>query len=148
MKSPRVPRGLFNFDPVKFTLGKNERLKHRKLIEHLFGTGKSFVTPPFRVHYSFEKLQTKFPAQAGFTVSSKTFKRAVDRNRIKRLTREAYRLQKEDLYNALSEKSLQLIIFFVYNGKEIPEHEVVMKSVATIIKKLAKIVNEDVSPNT
>ena len=133
---------------MKFTLGKNERLKHRKLIEHLFGTGKSFVVAPFRVHYSFEKLPSKFPAQAGFTASSKTFKRAVDRNRIKRLTREAYRLQKGDLYNALNEKSRQLIIFFVYTGKEIAEYETVVKSVAAILKKLVKIVNEDVSPNT
>jgi ribonuclease P protein component len=133
---------------VKFTLGKNERLKHRKLIEHLFGTGKSFVTTPFRVHYTFEKLQSKFPAQAGFTASSKIFKRAVDRNRIKRLTREAYRLQKGDLYNALDERARQLIIFFVYTGKEIPEYEAIMKSVATILNKLVKIVNEDVSPNT
>ena len=148
MKSPRVPRGLFNFDAVKFTLGKNERLKHRKLIEQLFGTGKSFATTPFRVHYSFEELPSKFPAQAGFTVSSKTFKRAVDRNRIKRLTREAYRLQKTDLYNALTEKSRQLIIFFIYTGKEIPEYEAVLKSVASILKRLVKIVNEEVSPNT
>jgi ribonuclease P protein component len=133
---------------VKFTLGKNERLKHRKLIEHLFGTGKSFVSAPFRVHYSFEKLQSKFPAQAGFTVSAKNFKRAVDRNRIKRLTREAYRLQKEDLYNALNERSRQLIIFFVFTGREIPEYETVAKSMSSILKKLVKIVNEDVSPNT
>ncbi|HKP31715.1 MAG TPA: ribonuclease P protein component, partial [Chitinophagaceae bacterium] len=106
------------------------------------------VIAPFRIYYSFEKLQSKFPAQAGFTAPSKSFKRAVDRNRIKRLTREAYRLQKNDLYDALKERSRQMIIFFVYNGKEIPKYEIVTQSMTSIIKKLVKIVNEDVSPHT
>lgn len=133
---------------MKFTLGKNERLKRRKLIEQVFATGQTVVSRQLRVYYSFEKLPSKFPVQAGFAASSKSFKRAVDRNRIKRLTREAYRLQKANLYTSLEEKSLQLAVFFVYSGKEVPEYEAVMKNVSAILSKLVKIVHENVSANT
>ena len=83
-----------------YTLGKNERLKSRKLIEQLFKKGISFSIFPLRVVY----LQTGYNADAikvGFTVSTKYFKKAVDRNRIKRQMKEAYRLQKKELKDIL-----------------------------------------------
>jgi len=81
-------------------------------------------------------------------VSGKNFKRAVDRNRVKRLTREAYRLQKKQLQEATIEKKLQLNIFFIYTGKELPAFDVVREKVNVILNKLTKIVNENNSPDT
>ncbi|MBL0182209.1 MAG: ribonuclease P protein component [Chitinophagaceae bacterium] len=84
----------------RYRFGKTEKLKSRKTIEQLFAEGKSFSNFPFRVIWKF--TQTADAAlQAGFTVSSKNFKNAVDRNRIKRLMREAYRLQKNAPLSAL-----------------------------------------------
>jgi ribonuclease P protein component len=63
------------------------------------------------------------PMQAGVTVSSRQFKKAVDRNRIKRLVREAYRLQKGELLEHLVLSGKKMILFFIYTGKELPALE-------------------------
>jgi len=134
----------------QFTLGKNERLKSRKQIEQLFSKGKSFPLSPFRIYYQATPLITSSSStlQFGAGVSGKNFKRAVDRNRVKRLTREAYRLQKKQLQEATIEKKLQLNIFFIYTGKELPAFNIVREKVNVILNKLTKIVNENNSPDT
>ncbi len=122
----------------QFTLGKNERLKSRKQIEQLFQEGKKISVPPFYLYYLVNKnSDSNFPGiQFGVAVSGKNFKKAVDRNRIKRLTREAYRLQKIPLQQKLEEKNLQLQIFFIYTGKELPDFNTVKEKVAVALKKL------------
>ena len=134
----------------QFTLGKNERLKSRKQIEQLFSEGKSFPLSPFRIYYLVTPLITNSSStlQFGAGVSGKNFKRAVDRNRVKRLTREAYRLQKKQLQEATMQKKLQLNIFFIYTGKELPAFNIVREKVNVILNKLTKIVNENNSPDT
>jgi len=134
----------------QFTLGRNERLKSRKQIEQLFSEGKSFPLSPFRIYYQVTPLITTSSSslQFGAGVSSKNFKRAVDRNRVKRLTREAYRLQKKQLQEATIQKKLQLNVFFIYTGKELPAFNIVREKVNVILNKLTKIVNENNSPDT
>ena len=119
------------------TLGKNERLKSRKLIGQLFKEGNSFSIAPFRVLYSFAGEATS-PLQAGFSVSSKKFKKAVDRNRIKRLMREAYRQQKHPLKNLLEENNKQLAVFFIYTGREMPEHAFIHEKMGVAIQMIVK----------
>ena len=134
----------------QFTLGKNERLKSRKQIEQLFGEGKNFPLPPFRVYYMVAPLipNSSSTLQFGAGVSAKNFKRAVDRNRVKRLTREAYRLQKKQLQEVTMQKKLQLNIFFIYTSRELPAFKIVREKVNVILNKLTKIVNENNSPDT
>jgi len=67
----------------------------------------------------------------------------VDRNRIKRVTREAYRLQKESLYNNLKEKNKNLAVFFIYTGKELPAYNDVYKKMSSILQKLIQIADEN-----
>jgi ribonuclease P protein component len=122
----------------KFTLGNDERLKSRKLIERLFRDGKSFAVFPFRVYYLSLPNEGHFPLQAGFGAGSKNFKRAVDRNRIKRLAREAYRLQKQELVSLLIEKGQALAIFIIYTGKELPETALVTVKIGLALQKLIK----------
>jgi ribonuclease P protein component len=124
-----------------FTLGKNERLKSRKLIEQLFREGQRFSVAPFRIFYLPVK-SANASLQFGVGVSTKNFKKAVDRNRVKRLTREAYRLQKIALQEKIKTKNIQLNIFFIYTAKELPEYEEVYKKVAVILKKAETIVDE------
>lgn len=128
----------------QFTLGKNERLKSRKAIEELFDTGQRFNLSPFRVFYSFQKedLSTNNLLQAGFSASSRIFKTAVDRNRIKRLTKEAWRLQKNELSNKLKLQKQKLHVFFIYTGKELPIYNEVSVSMKKILSKLLDLSNK------
>ncbi len=62
------------------------------------------------------------PIQAGVGVSARHFKKAVDRNRIKRLLRECYRLNKHNLLATLEAKQKKVVVFFLYVGKELPDY--------------------------
>ncbi len=124
-----------------FTLGKEERLKSRKLIDRLFKEGKSFNLFPFRVLYIFPENATQ-PLQAGFVAGSRYFKKAVDRNRIKRLTKEAYRLQKNELEILLIASNQKLAVFFIYTGREIPDHAMVNEKMAALLQRLSNTLHE------
>lgn len=133
---------------IRYTLGKAERLKSRKVIEQLFKEGKSFNAFPFRVIWKHLAVTGGNTLQAGFTVSTKHFKKAIDRNRIRRLMKEAYRLQKNALQNILENNNTPLAVFIIYTGKEIPEHSLVVEKMAFIINRLQKIVSENNSANS
>jgi ribonuclease P protein component len=122
----------------QFTLSIDERLKSRKQIELLFSEGKKFSINPFRIFYLLNEL-TNPVIQFGVGVSNKNFKKAVDRNRIKRLVREAWRLQKLPLQQKLKEKKRQLNIFFIYTGKEIPEYSEAVDKINKTLEKLGNI---------
>ena len=126
----------------QFTLGKNERLKSRKQIEQLFKEGKSFFILPYRIYYLL--MPSSSILQFGVGVSGKNFKKAVDRNRIKRLIKEAYRLQKLSLQKKLKEKDLQLNVFFIYTTKELPGFNFVKEKLAVALKKLETIIDENI----
>lgn len=136
----------------RFTLGKDERLKSRKQIEKLFAEGKSFAVNPFRVYFivngQLSMVDSGGYLQFGVGVSNRNFKRAVDRNRIKRLTREAWRLQKNELNEQVKKTQKQLNVFFIYTGKELPDFTTVKDKVAVALKKLAVKIDESISTNS
>ena len=138
------------FVAKQYTLGKNERLKSRKQIELLFSEGKKFVVATFRIFYLFENLpatnNSQNVLQYAVGVSSKHFKKAVARNRIKRLTREAYRLQKNELKEKL--KVGRLNLFVIYTSKEMPDYNLVKDKLALALKKLEILIDENPAANT
>jgi ribonuclease P protein component len=115
-----------------------EKLKSKKIIDQLFKEGKSVSQNGFTLVYLATTLNTYYPIQAGFTVPKRFFKHAVDRNRIKRLIREVYRANKNELYKKLAAEQKQLAIMFVYNGKKLPLFTETAKAVTGCMKKLLK----------
>jgi ribonuclease P protein component len=132
-------------EKIRYTLGKEERLKSRKAIELLFKRGKAFSIFPLRVLYIIEPAiltDNKNGLRTGFSVSTKNFSKAVERNRIKRLMREAYRLQKNDLAEQLKNGNNNWSVFFIYTAKEIPDYKTISDKILGCIKRLQKIANE------
>ena len=98
----------------KFTFKKEERLSKEKTIQELFDKGSSFYLYPFKVFF-MQNPDAAFPLhQILISVSKKNFKKAVDRNLIKRRIREGYRLNK----NLLADRN-KLLIAYIYSVKEI-----------------------------
>lgn len=123
-----------------FTLGRQERLKSRKLLEQLFRQGQTIFVHPLKVYYRAADLPAGIRLQAGFGVSSRTFKKAVDRNRIKRLMRESYRLQKSGLQAVIENSNARLAVFFLYTARELPEFGLIKEKMETVLERLEKIV--------
>jgi len=118
----------------RFSLGQKERLKSAKSIEYLFSEGKAINAYPLRLVFVSNPNST-VPMQCAFSVSKRHFKKAVDRNKIKRLLRESYRKIKPTLNQNLSQPYMGMILF---NGKEIPSQENTNKSVSILIEKWLK----------
>jgi len=119
---------------VNFSFQKAERLCSKKIIDKLFAQGKSVFVFPVKMVYLEIQLPSKYPVQAAFSVGKRNFKRAVQRNLIKRRMREAYRLNKSKFYDGITEK--QIAVFVIYTGKTILEYLQIEVAIKKGIKKL------------
>lgn len=126
---------------LKYTLGKNERLKRRKAIGALFEGGRKCQAHPLRALYRPVAAADGF--RAGVTVSSRHFKKAVDRNRVKRLLREAWRLQKAATQERLAREGRGLHVFLIYTGTELPDYALVRDKVSRILHLLNQWLDEN-----
>ncbi|MFD0940951.1 ribonuclease P protein component [Pedobacter boryungensis] len=116
---------------------KEERLCSKKSLDLLFKNGSSFLLYPFRITFLFVEEPHKYPAQVVINVAKKRYKHAVDRNLIKRRTREAYRLHKEPhLYTALANSNNLLLLSLQFVGKEKYEFAFFEKKLIASFKKL------------
>jgi ribonuclease P protein component len=127
----------------QFTLGRQERLKSRKQTEQLFREGKKFMSGSVRVFYHLHE-SGKPGLQFGTGASTRLFKKAVDRNRVKRVIREIYRLQKNPLLEIIRDRKKNLNIFFLYTGKELPDYREVFEMSGRALEKLCKVLNQSV----
>ena len=122
------------------TFKRSERLKSEKAISELFETGSSLSVHPIRLIYSLKSSPGSSPVQIGFTVPKKNFKRAVDRNLLKRRMREAYRLNKFLLDDESQNNRPCLEIMLVYQGHESED----FNKISTCIKKLLKMLSQKI----
>jgi ribonuclease P protein component len=114
------------------TYSKKEKLKSKKLIDQLFSEGHSVSAFPLRLVYLNTHFDEAVLAKTGVSVSKRNFKTAVDRNRIKRLLREAYRLNKSNYFNNIT---TQYAFMILYIGKDKPSFIEVETKMNVLFKK-------------
>ena len=121
--------------PTRYTFPKQERLKSRKAIATLFEQADHVFQYPFKILYLKKEEPSEAYPQVLVSVSKRNFKKAVERNRIKRLVREAYRLQKP-AYLVLPTPLKDMALIYV--GKQIEPYSKVEKGMKKGLKKLQK----------
>jgi len=118
---------------------KSERLKSRKRIGQLFEKGKSLSCFPLLLKYNYLEptpgLAASTLLKVGFTVSRRSFKRAVDRNRIKRQMREAFRLHKHLFYE--KEEVRQIDAMFIYTARKATDYRTIEKASLELLTRLS-----------
>ena len=125
---------------MAFSFPKNERLKSRKLIEQVFQDGKNLKKFPLKLIYLKTDLPEEVRCQAAMAVPKKKVRQAVKRNRIKRLMREAYRINKESLFNKIVGN---YALLFLYLGKESPDYRVVEQSMKTLLEQFLNEIGDE-----
>jgi ribonuclease P protein component len=119
---------------------KKERLKSKKLFEQVFQDGKSLKQYPLKLIYLGAELTEDVKCQAGMAVPKRRIRKAVKRNRIKRLMREAYRLNKEPIFNKILGN---YALLFLYLGKEDPEYAEVEGSMKTLLLRFLNEIQDE-----
>lgn len=119
---------------------KKERLCGVKTVSELFAGGNSFIVTPVRVVYTIMPADgTVATARVLISIPKKEFRKAVDRNLIRRRIREAYRKNKARLTSALSEKGKRIDIALIWIGQIIPTYKETEKCINEIIQKLSRL---------
>ncbi len=123
------------------TIQKSDRLKSRKQVGQLFQKRQSVGAYPLRLFWGIRETVGLHPVNIGFSVPKRLHKRAVHRNRQRRLMQETFRLNKQLLYPALEEKGLALNLMLVYVGKEAADLETIQRKYQRLIHKLLIALN-------
>jgi ribonuclease P protein component len=121
---------------TRMTFSKDERLSSRKILSGLFEKGKVIIVSPFRLLWLQTTLPSSTPVQIAFSVPVKNFRRAVDRNRIKRQIREVYRKNKSSVYALSESRKKQYALMIVFIGKVKPTFEEVESKLKLVLHRL------------
>lgn len=117
----------------KFT--KSERLCSRKAIENLFSSGHNIYNYPLRMVWLASDGDEHFPARMAVSVPVRRIKRAVGRNRVKRLIRESYRTHKEELYRQLELRGIKVNLMLIYISGTIYDYDFINLKLTELIQK-------------
>ena len=131
---------VYFYGTMSFTYPKKEKLKSKKLIDRLFSEGKSVSSYPIKLIYLKTELPEGVKIQTGVTVSKRRIKSAVDRNRVKRLLRESYRLNKQLVFNNTKGT---FAFLFLYLGREIPPYHTVEEHLVHVMKKFLNTIDNE-----
>ncbi len=127
----------------RFTLRANERLKLRKQIETLFLKGEAFSFFPIKIIYRLCELPAGIAEPnvlVGFSVPKRKIKNAVNRNRVRRILREAWRLNKHHLYKIIP-PGQQLHCFLIYTDDKPIRLKTAQYAVAKLTERFQLILN-------
>ena len=125
---------------TQFTYQKKDKLKSRKQTQFLFANGQSMNAFPIKLIYTIEANEPGC-LQAGVGAPSRTFRKAVARNRVKRLLREGYRLERPAFMEAASIKGLRINLFFLYTDATVIAQAAIQEKIKQLLARLAKKIN-------
>lgn len=126
------------------SFGKTYKLCSKILIDSIFNSGETVKEYPFVAKYNIVNLNENIPFQIAVTAPKKRFRKAVQRNRIKRLCRESIRTTKTSLEDKLIASEKQLAIFLIYSGDEELTFQQMQHKMSKLFNKLiTKLENHD-----
>jgi ribonuclease P protein component len=125
---------------MKNTLPKSDRLTSRVAISQIYDKGKHLNDYPFKIVWLKETGDPEL--KVVFSVPKRKFKRAVDRNQIKRKLREGYRKHKHDCQKAAESQNMRVSLFLIYLGKDIPQSEIVDDKIIVLLNRLTKEITD------
>lgn len=124
-----------------YTFGKKERISSKIVFQRLLSLRQSLFCYPFKCYYEvISSTPDDCSHSIAIAVPKRNLKKAVDRNRIKRLTREAYRLNKRHIWKKFPEGDMKLNILFVYIAREIVSYSVIEKNMKELLDKIVESV--------
>jgi len=126
---------------MRFTFKKEERLYGHAALENVYENGKHLHINNIKILF-LEVPQSTFPAcRVVFSVPKRNFKKAVERNLIKRRMREVYRNHKHLLYEHLAEKQKNIHVYLIYSSKQIISFDELKENLLQALQLLANRVN-------
>ena len=125
---------------MRFTFKKEERLYGHSALDHVYKNGKHLHNQLIKLIF-VEVSQANPPCRVVFSVPKRNFKKATDRNLVKRRMREIYRNYKHLLYEELNEKQKSIHLYMIYNTKQIPSFDELKESMVKALQTLVNKVN-------
>ncbi|HKR05371.1 MAG TPA: ribonuclease P protein component [Bacteroidia bacterium] len=126
-----------NLPKQQFTFSK-ERLCSRKTIEKIFDSGKAINENPFRLLWVEAPNEENVYLKIAISVPKKNFKKAVDRNKIKRQIREVYRLNKNKFFSTLENPEKRYAAIIIYTGRVLPDRKEMEAKIFVTLQRFAK----------
>ena len=123
---------------MKITFSKHERIKSRIVLDEVYKNGELIKHFPYRLKYLSYKFEDEAKVKIVVSIPKRNVKKAVDRNRLRRQIKEAYRLNKSDLVTHFKEKEGGLALFLIYSGKENQPYDFLEKNLKVVLQQLIK----------
>lgn len=113
-----------------------ERIKSKKVLEELYQKGETINHFPFRLKFMRHNFEDEVKVKITVSVPKRNVRKAVQRNRLKRQIKEAYRLNKSTLLSQFENEPKGLALFLIYTGKQDQEYALLESKLIELLKKL------------
>jgi len=132
---------------MSFKFDKTEHLKSKKSIENLISNGRSFTFFPIKAKWIVLSSNSQTSVKCAFSVPKRNFKKAVERNYIKRIMRESYRLNKNEVLTFFKSNNVQLNLLLTFIGNQKPNFEEIEQKIIITLQHLIKVNEKNFNSN-